>query len=39
VDVDETPAVESFFAQLKEEIKVRFRQIEIWIVSHEIRRI
>ena|SRR2546421_8797136 len=39
VDVEETPAVESFFAQLKQEIKARFQQIEIWIVSHEIRRV
>lgn len=37
VDVEDTPATEAFFARLKEQIKVRFRQIEVWIISHEIR--
>ena len=37
VDVEDTPQNSGFFAALKETLKVRFQQIEIWIVSHEIR--
>ncbi len=37
VDVEDTPENTEFFARLKEQIKQRFRQIDIWIVSNEIR--
>ena len=37
VDVEDTPENAEFFARLKETLKQRFRQIEIWIVSYEIR--
>src|SRR6266576_1458831 len=37
VDVDETPEIASFFAQYKEVLKQRFQQIEIYIVSYEVR--
>jgi len=37
VDVDDTPEAAAFFAQFKEVLKERFRQIEIYIVSYEIR--
>jgi len=37
VDVEDTSENAEFFTRLKETLKERFRQIEIWIVSHEIR--
>ena len=37
VDVEDTPESAEFFARLKQTLKQRFQQIEIWIVSHEIR--
>lgn len=37
VDVEDTPENAEFFVQLKQTLKERFRQIEIWIVSYEIR--
>jgi hypothetical protein len=37
VDIEETPDTESFFANFKQVLKERFRQLDIWIVSHEIR--
>jgi len=37
VDVEDTPQNSEFFATLKETLKMRFQQIEIWIVSDEIR--
>lgn len=37
VDVEDTLETVEFFAQFKEELKQRFRQIEIYIVSYEIR--
>ena len=37
VDVEDTPENVAFFDQLKTRLKQRFRQLEIWIVSFEIR--
>ena len=37
VDVEDTTAAGDFFAQLKPKLKERFQQLEIWIVSYEIR--
>ncbi len=37
VDVNDTQANAEFFMHFKETLKERFRQIEIWIVSYEIR--
>ena len=37
VDVEDTPENAAFFERLKQELKERFRQIEIWIVSFEVR--
>jgi hypothetical protein len=36
-DVEDTPENARFFADLKRTLKERFQQLEIWIVSHEIR--
>jgi len=37
VDVEDTPENTEFFTQLKQRLKNRFQQLEIWIVSYEIR--
>ena|SRR6266404_131813 len=37
VDVEDTPENDQFFLQLKQTLRERFRQVEIWIVSYEIR--
>jgi hypothetical protein len=37
VDVEDNPQNSQFFAKLKDNLKKRFQQIEIWIVSYEIR--
>jgi hypothetical protein len=37
VDVEDTPENGEFFVRLKQQLKERFRQIDIWIVSYEIR--
>jgi hypothetical protein len=37
VDVEDTPENAAFFAQLKQTLKARFQQLDIWIVSYEIR--
>jgi len=37
VDVEDAPETAAFFARLKEVLKERFQQIDIWIVSYEIR--
>ena len=37
VDVEDTPEAEAFFVELKVILKERFRQLDIWIVSYEIR--
>ena len=37
VVVEDTPENSEFFAQLKQKLKERFRQIDIWIVSSEVR--
>ena len=34
VDVHDTPENRRFFVELKERLKVRFDQLEIWITSH-----
>ena len=36
-DVEDTPENTEFFIQLKQRLKQRFQQLEIWIVSYEIR--
>jgi hypothetical protein len=37
VDVEDTPENAEFFQRFKTALKERFRQIDIWIVSYEIR--
>jgi len=37
VDVEDTPEHATFFAQFKLTLKERFRQIDLWVVSYEIR--
>jgi hypothetical protein len=37
VDVDDTPENAQFFVRLKETWKRRFDQLDLWIVSYEIR--
>ena len=37
VDVEDNPENAEFFRRLKQTLKERFRQIDIWIVSYEIR--
>jgi hypothetical protein len=37
VDVEDSPENEAFFVKLKHALKERFRQLDIWIVSYEIR--
>ena len=37
VDVEDTDQNTAFFRQLKDTLKSRFRQLDIWIVSYEIR--
>ena len=36
VDVEDTVENAEFFRKLKETLKARFKQIDIWIVSYEI---
>ena len=37
VDIDDTPESAAFFLRLKNTLKERFRQIDIWIISYDIR--
>lgn len=37
VDVEDTKVAANFFRRFKETLKSRFQQIDIWIVSYEIR--
>ncbi len=37
VDVEDTSENATFFARFKQTLKERFRQVDIWIVSYEIR--
>ena len=37
VDVDDTPAAADFFVRYKQTLKQRFRQIDVWIISYDIR--
>jgi hypothetical protein len=37
VDVEDTAEAAEFFIRLKQTLKERFQQLEIWIVSYEIR--
>lgn len=37
VDVEDTPENETFFFQFKQTLKERFQQVDIWIISYEIR--
>jgi hypothetical protein len=37
IDVPDTAESEAFFVQYKQRLKERFRQIEIWIASYQIR--
>ncbi|NCO83384.1 MAG: hypothetical protein COZ31_04945 [Nitrospirae bacterium CG_4_10_14_3_um_filter_44_29] len=39
VDIETTSETEKFFKELKERLKIRFQQIEIWITAHPIRLI
>jgi len=36
IDVDDIPANREFFRQFKERLKVRFKQIDIWMTTHPI---
>lgn len=36
VDVEATASNRAFFQSLKEKLKERFRQLEIWIISYDI---
>jgi hypothetical protein len=36
VDVADVPANREFFRQLKEQLKVRFRQIDIWMTTYPV---
>ena len=37
VDVEDSPETSDFFVQYQQSLKERFRQIDIWIVSYDIR--
>ena len=37
VDVEDTPENAAFFREFKTKLKQRFQQIDIWLVSYEIR--
>jgi len=37
VDVEDTPENSDFFVSLKQTLRQRFQQLEVWIVSYEIR--
>ena len=37
VDVEDTPENAAFFREFKAKLKQRFRQLDIWLVSYEIR--
>ena len=37
VEVEDTPGTERFFHAFKDTVKARFRQIDIWMVSYEVR--
>ena len=37
IDVEDTPENNKFFLSLKPVLKERFQQLDIWIVSYEIR--
>jgi hypothetical protein len=36
VDVADAPENREFFSQFKEHLKVRFRQVEIWLTTYPI---
>ncbi|HXE52970.1 MAG TPA: hypothetical protein VN541_08150 [Tepidisphaeraceae bacterium] len=36
VDVQDGPEIREFFAQFKEQLKVRFEQIDIWMTTYPI---
>ena len=36
VDVDDTLANRQFFTEFKEELKLRFNQLDVWITSHPV---
>ncbi len=37
VDAEATPGTDAFFRSFKEQLKERFRQVEIWITAYPIR--
>lgn len=37
IDAEATAATDAFFRDLKERLKERFRQVEIWITAYPIR--
>jgi len=39
VDVPDTPEHMEFFAQFKEQLKERFKQIEIWITTYPVEAV
>jgi hypothetical protein len=36
VDVEDTPANRQFFVDLKERLKQRFQQLDIWVTTHAL---
>jgi hypothetical protein len=36
VDVEDTPQNRAFFQRFREELRVRFQQVAIWMTSHSI---
>jgi hypothetical protein len=36
VDTRDTPETRQFFALLKEQLKIRFQQLDIWLTAHPI---
>ena len=36
VDVADLPQNRQFFSELKEQLKIRFRQVDIWMTTHPI---
>ncbi len=39
VDVEDSEEARQFFLRWKVELKTRFRQLEIWVMSHPVERI
>ena len=39
VDVPDEPEHRQFFVEFKEKLKLRFRQIDIWMITHPVERL